>query len=95
MTCEALMRASGDTRTPLFIDLTAVAVNIVLAPILIYGWLGVPAMGIAGAAWATVIAQAVMVSGYLVCARRGHPAIAADESCARECRAMARCKSLR
>src|SRR5438477_214277 len=32
-TCESIMRAAGDTRTPLWIDLTAVAVNAVLAPI--------------------------------------------------------------
>ena len=74
MTCEAVMRSSGDTRTPLFIDLAAVAVNAVLAPVFIYGYLGVPAMGIAGAAWATVVGQTVMVAGYLLCAWRRHPA---------------------
>ena len=42
---------------------TGAIVNIVLDPILIHGWLGLPAMGIAGAAWATVIGQ--WVSGLL------------------------------
>jgi len=73
-TCESIMRAAGDTRTPLVIDLIAVGLNAVLDPFLIYGWGPFPAMGVAGAAWATVIAQAVMVGGYLLMAARGHPA---------------------
>src|SRR6185503_14717184 len=53
LTCESIMRSSGDTRTPLLIDLCAVALNAVLAPFLIYGLGPIPAMGVAGAAWAT------------------------------------------
>jgi Na+-driven multidrug efflux pump len=34
----------------------------------------VPALGVAGAAWATVIAQAVLVAGFLLTAARGHRA---------------------
>ena len=69
------MRASGDTRTPLLIDLCAVGLNALLDPIFIYGWGPVPAMGVAGAAWATVMAQAVMVAGYLSMAAGGHRAL--------------------
>jgi putative MATE family efflux protein len=68
------MRASGDTRTPLAIDLFAIGLNAALDPFLIYGWGPFPRMGIAGAAWATVIAQAVMVACYLTIAARGHRA---------------------
>jgi putative MATE family efflux protein len=75
LTCESIMRASGDTRTPLLVDLVAVALNAALDPFLIYGWGPFPAMGVAGAAWATVIAQAVMVAGYLMLAARGHRAL--------------------
>jgi putative MATE family efflux protein len=74
LTCESIMRSSGDTRTPLLIDLCAVAFNAVLDPILIYGFGPVPAMGVAGAAWATVVAQSAMLAGYLVVAARGHRA---------------------
>jgi putative MATE family efflux protein len=70
-TCEAIMRAAGNTRTPLFIDLFAVSLNAVLDPFLIYGLGPFPALGIAGAAWATVIAQSVMLCGYLWLAWRG------------------------
>ncbi|TMQ73501.1 MAG: MATE family efflux transporter [Candidatus Eisenbacteria bacterium] len=74
LTCESVMRSAGDTRTPLLIDLCAVALNAVLDPILIYGWGPVPALGVRGAAWATVAAQSAMLGGYLVAAARGHRA---------------------
>lgn len=74
LTCESIMRASGDTRTPLLVDLGAVSLNAVLSPLLIYGVGPFPRLGVAGAAWATVIAQAVMVTSFLTLARRGHPA---------------------
>src|SRR5262245_29356819 len=63
LTCESIMRAAGDSRTPLAIDLCAVGLNAVLDPLLIYGWGPFPRLGVAGAAWATVLAQAVMVGG--------------------------------
>ncbi|MBN2518173.1 MAG: MATE family efflux transporter [Candidatus Altiarchaeota archaeon] len=53
----AILQAEGDTKTPMKIALVFTAVNIVLDPIFIYT-LG---MGIAGAAIATVIAEAVSV----------------------------------
>ena len=74
LTCESIMRSAGNTRTPLVIDLSAVALNAILDPILIYGWGPVPALGVAGAAWATVAAQSAMLAGYLVVAARGHGA---------------------
>ena len=43
----------------MFPMLTGAVVNIVLDPIMIFGWFGCPAFGIAGAAYATVIAQAI------------------------------------
>jgi len=54
---ERLMQATGNTVFSMITQLTGAVVNIALDPILIFGWLGLPAMGIAGAAWATVIGQ--------------------------------------
>jgi len=50
-------QALGDTRTPMLISLATNVVNLVLDPIMIFGWLGVPRMAAAGAAWATIISQ--------------------------------------
>ena len=74
ITAEIVMRSAGDTRTPLIIDLFAIGLNAALDPLLIYGWGPIPRMGVAGAAWATVIAQAVMVACYFTLAARGHRA---------------------
>jgi len=71
LTCDSIMRSAGDTRTPLVIDLCAVALNAIFDPLLIYGLGPFPAMGVAGAAWATVAAQTTMLIGYLVVAARG------------------------
>ncbi|NJE54965.1 MATE family efflux transporter [Thermococcus sp. 21S9] len=58
MAFSALMRASGDTKTPMKITLLTVSLNIVLDPILIFGLGPFPRLGVAGAALATVIANA-------------------------------------
>jgi putative MATE family efflux protein len=51
---DATFRASGDTRTPLLLLSISVLVNLLLDPVLILGWFGVPALGVRGAAIATV-----------------------------------------
>ena len=51
---DAAFRASGDTRTPMVILGTSVVMTLVLDPVLILGRFGIPALGIAGAAVATI-----------------------------------------
>jgi putative MATE family efflux protein len=55
----AALRAAGDTRTPLWIGALTNVVNVALAYTLVYGKLGLPALGVAGAALAGGIAFAV------------------------------------
>ena len=54
---ERLLQATGRTVHTMITQSTGAIVNILLDPILIHGWFGLPAMGVAGAAWATVIGQ--------------------------------------
>jgi putative MATE family efflux protein len=57
MVGNSAIRATGDTRTPSIIMMIAAAVNTIFDPLLIFGVGPFPAMGIAGAAVATVIAR--------------------------------------
>ena len=62
MVGNSVLRASGDTKTPSLIMALGGFVNAVLDPLLIFGWGPVPAMGIQGAAVATLIAWAIGVA---------------------------------
>jgi len=55
--CEKTIQATGDTFHPMVIQAAGAIVNIILDPILIFGYLGLPSMGVAGAAYATVAGQ--------------------------------------
>lgn len=54
---DRLLIATGKTSLFMIALVSASVTNLILDPIFIFGWLGIPAMGIAGAAWATVIGQ--------------------------------------
>lgn len=54
-----VLQARGDMKTPMLAQILGAVVNIILDPLLIFGMLGLPQMGIAGAAVATVVGQAV------------------------------------
>ncbi|HBK47358.1 MAG TPA: MATE family efflux transporter [Xanthomonadaceae bacterium] len=63
---SAALRGAGDSRTPFRFLLLSVALDIVLNPLLIFGLGPLPELGIAGAAWATLIAQSLALSGLLL-----------------------------
>lgn len=60
---EKLLQATGRSMYSTIAQIAGAVVNIILDPIMIYGWCGLPEMGVAGAAYATVIGQ--IVSGLL------------------------------
>lgn len=59
MMFERMLQATGKTIYSMYTQLSGAIVNLILDPILIFGMFGMPAMGIKGAAIATVIGQVV------------------------------------
>lgn len=57
ISCEKTIQGTGNMKYPMLFQLIGAVINIILDPILIFGLLGFPAMGVAGAAIATVIGQ--------------------------------------
>lgn len=56
---EKILQATGKSMYSTIAQITGAVVNIVLDPIMIYGWCGCPELGVSGAAYATVIGQIV------------------------------------
>ena len=57
LTFERLLQSTGLTIYSMISQATGAIINIILDPIMIFGLLGMPALGVAGAAYATVIGQ--------------------------------------
>jgi MATE family, multidrug efflux pump len=56
---QSAMNGYGDTISPLKIALFTAVINLIMDPILIFGWLGFPVLGVKGAALTTVITRAL------------------------------------
>ncbi len=59
---ERLLQVTGKATLSMITQLVGAIVNIILDPVLIFGYLGAPAMGMTGAAVATVIGQVFSVA---------------------------------
>ena len=78
ITLASVLRAAGDAITPLIILAVSTVVNICLDPLLIFGYWGLPELGVAGSAVATVIARGVGVGIFLWIFHRGRAIVHLD-----------------
>lgn len=67
---NSLCRAAGEGTWPGLIMVSAAAINAILDPFLIFGWAGLPELGIAGASTATVVSNLCATLGSLWLLRR-------------------------
>jgi putative MATE family efflux protein len=67
----AAFRASGDTKTPTIVGIGMVALNMILDPVLIFGWGPFPRLGVPGASIATTISVMLSSSVILTLLLRG------------------------
>ena len=57
MVFQSILRGVGEVKFPLYVITGTVLLNAILDPVLIFGWGPVPAMGVSGAAYATILTQ--------------------------------------
>jgi len=53
------MRGTGDSKTPFYFLIVSTVLNMILLPVLIFGWLGLPELDVYGAAYASVISTII------------------------------------
>ena len=68
-----ILQARGDMKTPMVAQIAGAITNIILDPILIFGLIGFPKMGVTGAALATVIGQCVGALVAFICNHKFNP----------------------
>ena len=71
---EKMFQACGNMLVPMIMQIIGALINIILDPIFIFGYFGLPAMGVTGAALATIIGQfgAAILSIYLFSRHNEH-----------------------
>lgn len=70
ITLSGIYNGTGNTKVPFYVNAVGLILNMVLDPILIFGWGPIPAMGAEGAGIATVTSQ-ILVLAYLFYFLRG------------------------
>ncbi len=75
---SAILRGIGDSKTPLYFLAISVGLNTLLDPLLIFGVMGLPKLGLNGAAYASIIAQALALIGLMIYIPKRRPLVTAD-----------------
>jgi len=72
---SAAFRALGDTKTPTIVGVTTLILNAVLDPLLIFGWAGLPKLGVVGAALSTSVSSILYAMTLMSLFLRGYRGI--------------------
>lgn len=72
ITLAGIYNGTGNTKAPFYVNALGLILNMILDPILIFGWGSIPAMGAEGAAIATVASQILVFGLFLVLLRGKH-----------------------
>lgn len=73
ITMERILQGTGKTKYIFYMQVTGAIINVIMDPILIFGLLGAPRLGVAGAAIATVFGQTVgTIMGFYINHTKNH-----------------------
>ena len=75
---SSMLRGIGDSKTPVYFQTVSVVLTAILDPLLMFGKLGLPALGLNGTAWATIIAQVAAVIALAIYVARWRPLVSPD-----------------
>lgn len=67
---RSMLQGVGDSKTPLYFQAGSVVLTTILDPLLMFGWLGFPKLGLNGTAWATLFSQIVVLVALIAFLRR-------------------------
>lgn len=69
--CERILQGTGNATWSMILQIIGAVTNIILDPVLIFGWFGLPRLGVAGAAIATVCGQTLAaILGIIIVIRK-------------------------
>ncbi|HEK9103189.1 TPA: MATE family efflux transporter, partial [Bacillus pseudomycoides] len=74
------MRGTGDSKTPFYFLIVSTVLNMILLPILIFGWLGMPKLDVYGAAYASVISTIITFVVMLIYLKKKNHPLQLDET---------------
>ncbi|MRC30493.1 MATE family efflux transporter [Bacillus thuringiensis] len=79
-TYTTFIRGTGDSKTPFYFLIVSTVLNIMLLPILIFGWLGIPKIGVYGAAYASVISIIITFIVMIIYLKKKNHPLQLDET---------------
>src|SRR5579875_2522394 len=74
------MRGTGDSKTPFYVLIISTVLNLAFLPLFIFGWLGLPKLGVYGAAYASVFSTIITMVVMLVWLRKANHPLQFDAS---------------